>query len=464
MKALVIGAAASGSGKTSVTLGLTAALKRRGLAVQTFKVGPDFLDPTYLQLVSGRECYNLDQWMTGSEYIQELFVRAAAMEVDGRAADVCLIEGVMGLYDGIAVEDDLGSTAAVARSLGVPVFLLASCKAMARSFAALISGFTNFPGAPEFLGVGANMAGSVRHGQIIGEALNSLGTLPPYIGALVKGAVPELPSRHLGLVSADVKLLSTEIITMLADGVEEAFDIELLLARAREFSLSGVNAWSGLKREYNYRIGIAKDEAFHFYYPDNLQALRMAGCELVEFSPLTDNRLPDGLDAVYIGGGYPECEAERLAGNDGMRESIREFAGSGKVLYAECGGLMYLSTALQTLSGDEYAMCGVLPFKVRMLERFKTLGYIEAEVVERNIFGRPGVTLRGHEYHYSEVVGELPEDWRCTYAFTYGREGRAGVRAEGYARDGVLVSYLHAHLAANKVALEGLLESIGQRK
>ena len=182
MKALVIGATSSGSGKTSVTLGLVAALRRRGMAVQTFKVGPDFLDPTYLQLVSGRKCYNLDLWMTGEDYVRKLFGKAAEEEYDGRKADVCIIEGVMGLYDGIFTGSDFGSTASVARTLDIPVFLLASCRAMARSFAALIHGFSTFPGAPEFAAVGANMAGSVRHGKIIGNTLGSVPGLPIFAG------------------------------------------------------------------------------------------------------------------------------------------------------------------------------------------------------------------------------------------------------------------------------------------
>ena len=211
MRALAIGGTSSGSGKTSVALGLVAALRKRGLSVQTFKVGPDFLDPTYLSLVSGRKCYNLDLWMTGEEYVRELFFKAAVKHTDGRQADVCIIEGVMGLYDGIFTDSDFGSTASVARTLDIPVFLLSSCKAMARSFAAIVSGFCGFHGAPEFAAVGANLAGSVRHGSIIESAVNSTPHLPPFAGTLVRGAIPELPSRHLGLVSADTGTFVFEV-------------------------------------------------------------------------------------------------------------------------------------------------------------------------------------------------------------------------------------------------------------
>ncbi len=465
MKALVIGGVASGSGKTSVTLGLTAALRRRGLAVQTYKVGPDFLDPTYLRLISGRECYNLDLWMTGEEYVKKIFLSAAADVTEGRKADVCIIEGVMGLYDGIFSGEDFGSTASIARILEVPVFLLASCRSMARSFAALVSGFVHFPGAPEFAAVGANMAGSCRHGTVVASALESIEELPPYAGALVRDALPTLPSRHLGLVSADKKLLPDEVISALADGIEEAFDIDLLLRNAKEIDLHKVSVnWQSGAGSYKYRIGVALDEAFHFYYPDNLKSLAAAGCEILPFSPLEDTALPPGIDAVYIGGGYPECLAEKLSANTAMLQSIREFAASGKVLYAECGGLMYMSEAIITAEKSEYAMCGVFPVKVAMLERFKTLGYVEAELVADNILGQTGTKVRGHEYHYSEIAGAVPEGWECSYSLRFGRDIKVEPRKEGFAKDGVLVSYLHANFAANRLVLKSLLDSIGRRK
>ena len=464
MKALVIGATSSGSGKTSVTLGLVAALRRRGLAVQTFKVGPDFLDPTYLQLVSGRKCYNLDLWMTGEDYVRELFFKAASEEYEGRRADVCIVEGVMGLYDGIFTGSDFGSTASVAKALGIPVFLLASCRAMARSFAALISGFCNFPEAPEFAAVGANMAGSVRHGEIVGDALKSVAGMPSFAGALVRGGVPELPRRHLGLVSADSDLLSAEIISELATGVEEAFELDLLLQQAAEIEGGAAGSYFASGMKYEHTVGIALDEAFHFYYPDNLLALEEAGCRLVAFSPLRDSELPAGLDALYFGGGYPECKAGELSSNCSMRESIRNFAATGRVVYAECGGLMYMSEMIRSLEGDEYEMCGLLPVKVGMLERFKTLGYVEAEIRGGNILGTEGLCVRGHEYHYSEILGDISAEWERSYLLRFGRDLNGEPREEGFSKDGILLSYLHANFAANNAVLKGLLDSIGQRK
>ncbi len=465
MRALAIGGTSSGSGKTSVALGLVAALRRRGLSVQTFKVGPDFLDPTYLSIVSGRKCYNLDLWMTGEEYVRELFFNAAEKCSDSKQADVCIVEGVMGLYDGIFTDSDFGSTASVAKTLNIPVFLLSSCKAMARSFAAIISGFCSFEGAPEFAAVGANFAGSVRHGNIIKKVVTSVPNLPPFAGTLVRGAIPELPSRHLGLVSADTELLSSALISELADSVEETFDIDLLLDRAKEISLhSHKENLDRSHKKYEYNIGIAMDEAFHFYYPDNLDALEEAGCRLVEFSPLVDRELPEGLDGVYIGGGYPECKAEELASNISMLQSIRNFAESGKVIYAECGGLMYMSQGICAHNGEMFDMCGVFPVRVKMLERFKTLGYVEAEILSDSILGCAGVKIRGHEYHYSEIVGELPAEWKLSYGLRFGRDIDGELREEGFSKGRVLVSYLHANFASNSMVLESFLDSIGQIK
>ena len=311
MKALVIGGIQSGSGKTTVALGLAGALRQRGLSVQAFKVGPDFLDPTYLEIATGRPVYNLDIWMTSEEYVRELFIQAALGCKQYPAADVCIIEGVMGLYDGVFVGSDYGSTASLAKLLGLPVLLLSSCKAMARSFAALVSGFCNFSEAPEFLAVGANMAGSERHIEIIRSAVDSVEGLPPFAGALPKGSVPELTSRHLGLISADKELLSPDILTDFADAVQNKFAIDMLLAKAVEVNLQehGCKATLEESKQEMLRIGIARDDAFHFYYSDNLAALTAAGCELVDFSPLTDLELPKDLDALYLGGGYPECKA-----------------------------------------------------------------------------------------------------------------------------------------------------------
>ncbi len=463
MKAFVIGGTSSGSGKTSVTLGLVAALRKRGLIVQTFKVGPDFLDPTYLRIVSDRACYNLDLWMTGDGYVKELFFNVAAEETDGSPADICIVEGVMGLYDGIRADSEFGSTASIARILDLPVFLLSSCKAMARSFAATVSGFCNFEGAPEVCAVGANMAGSVRHGEIVGAAVESIASLPPFAGALVRDAIPELPSRHLGLVSADTELLSPELIEQLAIGIEEAFDIDLLLETAKDIELPIRSELSCDDSSLPVSIGIAMDEAFHFYYPDNLKALLEAGCRLVEFSPLADSEIPENVDGLYFGGGYPECKAAELAANTSMLQSIREFAGSGRVVYAECGGLMYMSEGIRTLEGDEYDMCGIFPVRVGMLSKFKTLGYVEAEILEDNIFGEKGRLLRGHEYHYSEIIGDVPDSWKQTFGLRFGRDMYGEIRGEGFSKDGVLVSYLHANFAANKVALKGLIDSIGRR-
>lgn len=465
MKALVIAGTQSGSGKTSFTIGLSAALKKRGLHVQTFKVGPDFLDPTYLALTTQRPCYNLDTWMGGEDYIKRLFIEAANGRGDLPPADVCIVEGVMGLYDGIKADSSLGSTAQIAGLLDLPVLLLSPAKSMARSFAATINGFVNFPDAPEFLGIVANLTGSTRHGEILSEATASVSGLPDFLGAIPRGAFPEIPSRHLGLISATEEELSSEIIDQLADAAQEYIDIDLLLENAKEISPE-TECNNFQITEQSLKLGVAMDEAFHFYYPDNLEALQSSGVELVEFSPLHDTQIPE-VDALYIGGGYPECHADKLAANQKMKEAIRAFAESGRLLYAECGGLMYLADSIISLEGKEHKMCGVFPVKLQMLNKFKTLGYVESEINVDTILGKAGDKLKGHEYHYSEIVTGIPTDWNCVYNLRFARASKASeVRKEGFTnkQGNVLLTYLHTHFAANEKALASFIANIKAHK
>lgn len=468
MKAFVIAGAQSGSGKTSVALGLCAALRARGLTVQTFKCGPDYLDPTYLALASARPCYNLDIWLGGEDYVRSLFIRACAGNAGEPAADVALIEGVMGLYDGVAPESKSGSTAHIARLLELPVLLLASCASCARTFAAVTFGLTAFPEAPEFMALAANMSGSDSHTQAIARALSSVEGLPPFAGALQKGALPELKSRHLGLLDAQNDAAAPEIIAQLGQAVETALDLDLILARTREVNVQDLDQAVRVANDFAKpascaRLAVALDRAFSFYYPDNLRALSEAGCEIVEFSPLADEALPPDCAGVYIGGGYPECYARELAQNAAMRDAISRYAAAGGLLYAECGGLMYLSRSLRTLEDEAFSMCGVFPVTVRMLPRRQTLGYMEAELLRDSFWGAAGARLRGHEYHYSSLESPIPPDWECAYLLRRGRSPGDEARPEGYTRGRVLLSYLHLHFAANPAALASFMRQLANR-
>ncbi|HEY3319997.1 MAG TPA: cobyrinate a,c-diamide synthase [Planctomycetota bacterium] len=458
---IVIAGTSSGVGKTSLTLALTYALTRRGKRVQTFKVGPDFLDPSYLAIASGRPCYNLDGWMTDREYVRELFERASA------GADIAVVEGVMGLFDGADPRSHEGSTAEIALWLSAPILLVTNAHGAARSLAATVKGFCDFEPSLRIAGVIANQAGSERHAQWLRDSL-SAANLPPLVGAIQRGAFPELPSRHLGLVTADRENLSATVLAALGDALDNGISVEDIarLAGAQEEPRAPTpavprarapGAPSGV-----VRLGVAFDAAFHFYYPDNLEALESAGCEIVRFSPISDAHLPK-VDALYLGGGYPEQHAAELSANASMLADVRAFAAADHPVYAECGGLMYLSQGIHTLDGKRHAMAGVLPVWTRMLKKRKALGYTEVTLREDSLWGKRGATLRGHEFHYSELVEDAREpSWRAPYTVAY-RRSDAPV-AEGFQRGRTLASYIHAHFASRPDAVANLVASFRSAK
>lgn len=447
---IVIAGTQSGVGKTSVTLGLAAALRRRGLRVQTFKVGPDYLDPTYLALASGRPCYNLDGWMTDRDYVSGLFARVCA------GADIAVIEGVMGLFDGADPEGLAGSTAQIAQWLAAPVLLVADAHGAGRSFAAAVHGFAAFEPEIRIAGVVANRCGSQRHAEGLAQSLQAA-SLPPLAGAVRRGALPELPSRHLGLVSADARAFSEEVIARLADAVEDAISLDRILELARHAEPFTASIVEPPVPEKQARLGVARDEAFHFYYPDNLEALEHAGCELVPFSPLRDAALPEALDGLYIGGGYPEEHAASLAVNAGMLESIRQFARAGRAIYAECGGLMYLARGIELPDGTRHPMLGLLGAWTRMCPRRKSLGYVEVTLTRESLWGAPGDALRGHEFHYSELCA-APAGAEPVYEVRHRRSEQAV--AEGFQRGRILASYAHLHFASRPGAVRHFVSQL----
>ena len=489
---LVIAGSHSGSGKTSLTLALARALVRQGLTVQTFKVGPDFLDPTYLALASGRPCYNLDGWMMGREHVGRLVERAAGK------ADAVLVEGVMGLFDGAAPDGPEGSTAEIARWLDAPILLVVNVHGMARSLAALVKGFTTFEPGLRFAGVIANHCGSERHAAWLADALRTAG-LPPLLGALPRNGLPELASRHLGLVTADPERLPEATLDALAGAAEAHLEMETLLAglkAERPDAAKGIQAKGkgarakgpGPKRRGTLlrqdaqvplfsegveaaphaktapralKIGVARDAAFHFYYQDLFEALADAGCETVFFSPLSDRRLPEGLSGLYLGGGYPEAEAAPLAANGEMLDAIRAYAASGRPLYAECGGLMYLSRGLEA-DGRFYPFLRLLPARTRLLNARRALGYVEVTLAEDSLWGRRGDTFRGHEFHYSELMedpAEADPAWRKVY--TVKRRRVPDAAAEGFQKGAILASYAHLHYASRPASIAHFLDSCG---
>lgn len=446
---VVIAGTNSGVGKTSMTVALVRALTRRGLRVQPFKVGPDYLDPTYLSVAAGRPCYNLDGWMSGKEYVRNLFTKRAG------SADIAVIEGVMGLFDGSDPVGSEGSTAEIAAWLDAPVILVVNVHGLSRSIAALVQGYATFEPHVNIAGVIANHCGSDRHAALLKESLSAVG-LPPIVAAVPRGALPELPRRHLGLVTADTANLSSSILEAMANALDSHGSMELILEIAGSACpLSSCSAHVETKFiGKNVRLGISRDAAFHFYYPDNLESLADAGCELVEFSPIADEALPDNLDGLYLGGGYPEEHAQELSRNAGMLESIRRFAAADRPIYAECGGLMYLSQGIESRDGERLRLVGLLPWWTRMLEKRKSLGYVEVTLARDSLFGSFGATLRGHEFHYSEIVGDSASDgqWNAAYLVKHRRTDHAVL--EGYQRGRVLASYVHVHFASRPGSVE----------
>jgi cobyrinic acid a,c-diamide synthase len=452
---IVIAATGSGVGKTSIAIALARALTRRGRRVQTFKVGPDFLDPTHLALASGRPCYNLDGWMCGQDHVRDLFRRKTA------DADIALIEGVMGMFDGASPETSEGSTAEIARWLDAPVVLVAGAHGVARSLAATVKGFATLEPDIRIAGVIANHCGSERHAAWLCAALASA-SLPPLLGAIPRGALPELASRHLGLVTADRARLSPSVLDAFADGLERHMKVEEVVSSV-ECRASSVGPTTYHLPPTTFpplaTLGVARDAAFHFYYPDNLEALQAQGARLVYFSPLADRALPDGLDAVYLGGGYPEEHAAELSGNTAMLEALRRFVAAGGALYAECGGLIYLSQAIATRDGASHPMAGVLPFRTRMGARRKVLGYVEVTLAADSLLGRRGDVLRGHEFHYSEIVDPALayDGWQTAYETRYQRDPAPA--PGGFRRGRVLAGYAHLHFASRPAAVKAFLES-----
>jgi cobyrinic acid a,c-diamide synthase len=451
---LVIAGTHSGSGKTSITLALTAALKKRGLKVQTFKVGPDFLDPSYLALASGRPCYNLDGWMTSRGYVQDLFDRTT------RDSDLAVIEGVMGLFDGADPTNSESSTAEIAHWLKAPVVLVANVHGQARSLAALVKGFNEFDPDIRLAGIIANQSGSAHHCQWLKASLEAA-SLPPLLGAVSRGTLPTLKSRHLGLVTADRQTLSAETLDQLAEGLERQIPLDLVLSQARS-----APAWDGPASAQEERaerpkisLGYAYDQAFHFYYQDNLEVLKRGGAELIPFSMLEDSHLPGGLDGLYLGGGYPEEYAEELSENEPMLQDIRTFAAQGKPIYAECGGLMVLTQGIETLEGKRYPLVGLLPVWSRMLPSLKALGYVQVQLTEDTFWGAKGDVLRGHEFHYSELQGDPRDqgDWQAIYKVTKRR--RRDLTSEGFQSGSVLASYAHLHWASNTKVIQAMIKS-----
>jgi cobyrinic acid a,c-diamide synthase len=442
---LVIAGSASGVGKTTVMLALTRALTARGLRVATFKCGPDYLDPTYHARAAGGRCHNLDGWMMGRDAVQRTFASAA------EGSDLALIEGVMGLFDGASPTSDEGSSAEIAKWLAAPVLLTVDAGGMARSVAALAQGFRDFDPELWLAGLVCNRVGSKGHLELLRRALPTL----PLLGGLPRAPRLTFEERHLGLHSADARVLPDATLDAWRALAEEWFDLDALVALARSAPpLPAPIAGRPQEPAPRCRIGVAFDDAFHFYYDDNLRQLEGLGAELVRFSPLAEAALPE-VDGLYFGGGYPELFASALSENEALRVALVDFAARGGPIYAECGGLMYLAGGIQTLDGSVHPMVGLLPGVARVHDRLQALGYVEVRTRRPSILGAAGLEFRGHQFRYSELVDAAQGE--RAYELSRRRDGEQTL--EGYASGSVLGSYVHAHWASNPRVAGGFVES-----
>ncbi|WP_284579963.1 cobyrinate a,c-diamide synthase [Streptomyces sp. 2P-4] len=445
---LVIAAPSSGSGKTTVATGLMAAFAGRGLAVSPHKAGPDYIDPGYHALATGRPGRNLDAYMCGPELVAPLFAHGAA------GCDLAVVEGVMGLYDGAAGRGELASTAQVAKLLRAPVVLVVDASSQSRSVAALVHGFASFDPQVRLGGVILNKVGSDRHEAMLREALEEAGM--PVLGVLRRAPQVSAPSRHLGLVPvAERRADAVASVAALAEQVRAGCDLEALLALARSAPPLDCAAWSpehavasaaappapaaaadagpgGGRRPV---VAVAGGAAFTFSYAEHAELLAAAGAEVVPFDPLADEDLPEGTSGLVVGGGFPEVYAPELAANEPLRKAVAGFAAAGGPVAAECAGLLYLARSL-----DGRPMCGVLDADAVMSQRL-TLGYREAVAVSDSPLAAAGTRLRGHEFHRTVVepgAGPAP-----AWGFTHPER-----RVEGFVHRGVHASYLHTHWAA----------------
>ena len=497
---VVVAGTSSGAGKTSVACGLIAALRSRGHVVQGFKVGPDYIDPSYHAAASGRPGRNLDAFLSGPELIAPLFLHGAA------GAEIAVIEGVMGLFDGASGRGELASTAHVAKLLDAPVLLVIDAASMARSAAAIVHGYRTFDPAVEIAGVVVNKVGSDRHVELLREAIEPLGV--PVVGALRRDDRVAAPERHLGLVPAVEREQRTRrAIDALRGAVLAHVDLDAIVALARsapplaaepwsadassrpataagsgpataaedassagcswEVTVGAASALAGAGTSRAARgaaaavsgatIAIARGPAFSFHYEENLELLRAAGATLAPFDPITDTALPEDAGALILAGGFPEIFGAELSANALLREDVAAFARAGRPVLAECGGLLYLCEEL-----DGLAMCGILRARGRMAGRL-SIGYREAVAQAPSALWAPGERVRGHEFHYSAVDRDRDRaagrDGTAAWELTaHGRTLR-----EGFAAGSVHASYLHVHWAAFPQAARRLVEAAARQ-
>ena len=440
---VVIAGTNSGVGKTTIVTGLLAALHAKGYEVQPFKVGPDYIDPGFHTKAAGRPSYNLDTWMTPSERLLPTFATLS------EGADISIIEGVMGLFDGGA--NGISSTADIAKKLSAPVVLVLDCKAVGDSIAATALGFREYDKDIEIAGVILNRLGSDKHELMIREAMNKINM--PVLGAFHRDDDLKTPERHLGLTPV-TEIETNQLIRYMAEAAEKWIDMAALLTVAKQANTLGYIEPECSIKEKLVKIAVAKDEAFSFYYPTSLAALEKKGAELIPFSPLRDETVP-AVDGIIFGGGFPEMFLHELERNESMKLSIRELALKGIPIYAECGGLMYLCKKIQGFADEAYDMVGIVPAICKMQKKLQRVGYVTGKALSSNIIAEKDDELKGHEFHFSIMEGQ--EDFLWAYSLQGTRQKTP--HKEGYSHGNILASYLHLSFDGNPKAAEQLIKN-----
>lgn len=438
---VVVGAPSGRSGKTTVTLGLLAALKNSGLTVQPFKKGPDFIDPSWMTMVTGRACRNLDGFMMTRETILDSFIKNTA------GTDIGVVEGAMGLFDGVDIEGS-GSTAEIAKAISSPLILVVDTTRMTRSVAPLVRGFMDFDSGLRVAGVILNKVARARHENMLREAIERYCGIP-VLGVIPKGQQFTIPDRHLGLIPAAERDELAASVTEIGKAALTFFDMEKIMEVAKSAPPLIKDKSTGtecgrMPGGESPVIGVFRDRAFTFYYPENVEALAAAGSEIVGINSLSDHKLPD-IDALYIGGGFPEVFAGDIEANESLRRDIKNRVEAGMPVYAECGGLMYLSRSLKWKE-KKYSMSGCLPFDVVMSDRPQGHGYEVVEVVLDNPFFPRGAVIKAHEFHHSRV--ENIDEEKMTFVFRVTRGWGIDGERDGAVYKNVLACYCHLHASS----------------
>jgi cobyrinic acid a,c-diamide synthase len=444
---LIIAGERSGVGKTTVTLALLAALRRRSQSVQSFKVGPDYIDPMFHRHVTGRACRNLDPVLTSERYVQQCFAKNI------QDAEYALVEGVMGLFDGATGANDFASTAHVSRLLNLPVLLILNCASLARSIAAIAHGYRTFDPRVQVAGIVLNRVGSDRHLELLKAALEPLNL--PILGVLRRQEEITIPDRHLGLIPTGELDQLQPILDRLADLGETCFDWARLMPLLE--CAQTQTPFKIQNPQFKVKLAIAQDAAFNFYYADNLELLEELGAELLYWSPLKDSQLPEGTQGLYFGGGFPEVFAAELTENTAARTAVKTAIAAGMPTYAECGGLMYLCEQITDFEERAYPMVGIFPTTATMGKRL-TLGYRQATVLHNTPLVEKGDRLWGHEFHRSTLT-DAPDP--PLYQLQ-GYDSHLPIQSEGWQRYQVHASYTHLHFGAQPEFLTRFLQHCAQ--